>query len=156
MLYKRAIAVIEDLRDRDHPLMARDLGGLASLRARENEYASAETLYKRAISIFENTLDRDHPRMAAVLQGLAVVYSAREQYAGSEALLKRALEIRLASLGERHPAVAETLESSRRYTLSRTRRRSQAVCGSSAAIARRSRARAAKRLARRLDPVDVP
>lgn len=76
-LYKRAIAILEDSLDRDHPRMASALQGLASVYDARGGYAAAEALLKRALVIRVKALGEGHPDVAVTRDLLAKLRSEK-------------------------------------------------------------------------------
>jgi tetratricopeptide (TPR) repeat protein len=68
LLYERALAIREEVRDPKHPDTARSLNNLAALYDTQGNYEEAEPLYKRALAIFEEVLGPKHPDSIVVRQ----------------------------------------------------------------------------------------
>ncbi len=76
-LYKRAVAILEDSLDRDHPRMAAVLQGLSGVYAARGENGAAEALLKRALDIRVKALGEGHPDVAVTRDLLAKLRSAK-------------------------------------------------------------------------------
>ncbi len=108
-LYRRAIAINEQLLGPGHPHVASPLNELAELYYRQGKYAEAELYYRQALSILEQTLGPDHLAVAEPLIGLAETCRAQGNYEEAEQLLLRGLTLRERALGEEHDDMAQPL-----------------------------------------------
>ena len=76
-LYKRALAVKEEVLGPMHPDTATSLNNLADLYESQGKYDDAEPLYKRALAVREEVLGPMHPDTATSLNNLADLYTTR-------------------------------------------------------------------------------
>ncbi len=111
ILYKRALAIREQVLGPNHPDTADSLDNLAELYRTQSQYIKAEILYKRALAIREQVLGPNHPNTADSLDNLAELYRTQSQYIKAEILYKRALAIREQVLGPNHPNTADSLDN---------------------------------------------
>ncbi len=108
-LYKRALAIREEVLGPKHPNTANSLNNLAYLYFIQGKYEEAEPLYERTLTILEEVHGSKHPNTADCLNNLAGLYHEQGKYEEAEALLKRALAIREEVLGPQHPNTAQSL-----------------------------------------------
>ena len=113
-LYKRALAIYEEVQGARHPDTAMSLNNLGMLYYTQGEYAEAEPLYKRALAIYEEVQGARHPDTARSLNNLAALYYTQGKYAEAELLLKRALTINEQILGPTHP---DTITACNNYNI---------------------------------------
>jgi len=110
-LYKRSLAIGEEVLGSDHPGIAAPLNNLAALYETQGRYAEAEPLYKRSLFIWEKASGVNHPRFGMALNNLARLYRIQGRYAEAEPLAKRSLAIRERALGTDHLDVSRSLEN---------------------------------------------
>jgi tetratricopeptide (TPR) repeat protein len=79
-LYRRTLAIQENLLGLEHPDVADTLNNLAMIYKAQGKYPDAEPLYKHALAIREKALGPDHPELADSLDNLAMVYKAQWKY----------------------------------------------------------------------------
>jgi CHAT domain-containing protein/tetratricopeptide (TPR) repeat protein len=109
-LYKKALAIYENIYESGHPHVASIQSSLAELYRTLEDYTHAESLYKKALAIYENTYGTEHPYMASTQISLAGLYLIIEDYARAEQLLQQALDIYKNVYGsQQHPNVASAL-----------------------------------------------
>ena len=108
--YTRALAIRESLLGRDHPLVARVVFGIGTLRSDQGRLDEAEAMYRRALRIDERST-ADSAELADDLTGLGAVSWKRKQYAQAESLIRRSIAIREQRLGPDHPDVAASLNN---------------------------------------------
>src|SRR5437588_12845906 len=73
-LYKRALAICEEVLGPIHPSTATSVNNLAFLYNSQGKYDDAEPLYKRALAIREEVLGPIHPDTATSVNNLAGLY----------------------------------------------------------------------------------
>jgi tetratricopeptide (TPR) repeat protein len=110
-LYRRSLAIREQVLGPDHPATAASLNNLAELYRSQGQYEAAEPLYRRALAIDEQILGPDHPATATSLHNLAGLYESQGQYEAAEPLYRRSLDIREQVLGPDHPDTATSLNN---------------------------------------------
>jgi tetratricopeptide (TPR) repeat protein len=110
-LYRRAIAIAEVGRGREHPRVAHVLNNLALVYRAQGFYAQAEPLCRRALAIAERAHGSEHPITAAAIGNLLTVYLAQHRYAEAGPLFRRSVEIKEHLLGAEHPALAGSLSN---------------------------------------------
>ena len=110
-LYRRALAINEQSRDPDHPIVASCLNNLAQLLKATNRLAESEPLMRRALDIWEGNLGESHPNVASCLNNLAALLQATNRLAEAEPLYRRALAIDEASFGSGHFEVTADLNN---------------------------------------------
>lgn len=128
VLYRRALALCEELQGPNSLHTARAAGALAAFCRARHRYAEAEELYQRSLTIEEESV-RSHAAewtkgwrawrkkrelqirlsfnqipISTSLDYLATVYEDQQKYAESEPLRRRSLEIKERAWGERHPS----------------------------------------------------
>jgi serine/threonine protein kinase/Tfp pilus assembly protein PilF len=108
--YARSLAIREALLGREHPLVARVVYGIGSLRSDQGRLDEAEAAYRRALRIDER-LSVDSTELARDLMGLSVVSYQRKQYAQAESLMKRSIAVEEKHLGPDHGDVAASLNN---------------------------------------------
>lgn len=126
VLYRRALALCEELQGPNSLHTARAAGALAAFYRARHRYAEAEELYYRSLTIEEEgvrsqaaawtkgwrpwrkkrelqiRLSLSQIPISTSLDHLATVYEDQQKYAESEPLRKRSLEIKERAWGERH------------------------------------------------------
>jgi tetratricopeptide (TPR) repeat protein len=102
-LYQRALRILEQQLEPEHPLTVLVLNNVANLYRDQRKYSEAELLYQRSLRIREQHLGAEHPDTGASLIGLATVYRDQEIYEKAEPLFLRALVISEQHLGSAHP-----------------------------------------------------
>ncbi len=108
-LYKRAIALEENILGSNHANVAMNLNDLAHLYATQGKYVEAEPLYKHALEIVQQTIGEKHHNYAIALHNLADLYIRQGRHAEAEPLIKQALEIAGQALGSEHPNLSSHL-----------------------------------------------
>jgi len=66
-LYKKTVAIKENLLGHMHPELALTLNDFAVLYARQDKFPEAENLYRRALQIRKTVLGENHPDYAQSL-----------------------------------------------------------------------------------------
>ena len=92
-LYRRSLAIREQILGSEHPEVAEGLNSLAALLEEQGHLDDAEPLYERALAIRQKALGTDNPNTAMSLNNLALLYKREARYDEVEPLLKRALGI---------------------------------------------------------------
>jgi CHAT domain-containing protein/tetratricopeptide (TPR) repeat protein len=110
-LFKRSLAIREQVLGLDHLDVAYSLNDLAGLHLEQGHYTDAERAFKRSIAVLEKSVGAEHPTFAGALSNLAWLYFKESRYSEAEPLYRRALIIKESSLGAEHPSVAVTLEN---------------------------------------------
>jgi nephrocystin-3 len=105
-LYKRSLAIRENVQGFEHADTSTSLNNLASLYHAQGKYDEAIPLYQRALEIDERTLGHDDPTLAEHLNNLALLYRDQGKYDKALTLCRRAVEIGECALGLNHPTVA--------------------------------------------------
>jgi CHAT domain-containing protein/Tfp pilus assembly protein PilF len=105
-LYRRALAIREEVLGAKHHLTADSYNNLAYNLDRQGQHAEAEPLHRRALAIKEQALGPNHLDTADSCNGLATNLNGQGQYAEAEPLFRKALAIREHVLGARHPSTA--------------------------------------------------
>ena len=93
-LYRRALAICEQVLGPEHPHTALSLNNLALLYHAQGRYAEAEPLYRRALAICEQALGPEHPDTATVLENYAALLRATGRDAEAADMEARAQAIR--------------------------------------------------------------
>ena len=93
------------------PDTANALHNLASLLARQGEYAAARPLYERALAIREKVLGREHRSTATSLHNLASLLARQDKCGGRVAVSASALSIREQVFGLTHRSTEATREA---------------------------------------------
>jgi TonB family protein len=101
---KRLLAIAR-LKGEDNVDVANALSGLASVKRKLSDNASAEALYRDALRIREKVLEPNHMVTVATLEQLSETCAARGNAAEALALLQRALSTRELALGPGHATV---------------------------------------------------
>jgi CHAT domain-containing protein/tetratricopeptide (TPR) repeat protein len=110
-LFKRALAIREQVLGASHPNVARTLANLGLVYRAQGRYADAEAFHKRALAILEKALDPTHPDVAKVLDYLANVYTQQGKYAEAMPLYERAVPILEKVLGPNDDQLSFTLNN---------------------------------------------
>jgi tetratricopeptide (TPR) repeat protein len=110
-LLEAALGVDTALKGGQHPDIAADLEGLATVYWAGDDLARAEAAFKACLDLQREIFTENNPATAPVLNGLAMVLQARGDLAGAEAALNECLAVLLASNQERHPAAASCLHN---------------------------------------------
>lgn len=111
LLFKRALAIQEQVLGPLHSDIASSLNNLAIGSFNQGKYEEVELLLARAISIREQALGPLHPEVAALYNNLAFILRELGKYREAEPLFARALAIREQALGPLHPQVASSLKN---------------------------------------------
>jgi tetratricopeptide (TPR) repeat protein len=110
-LYKRALAIREQVLGSEHPDTASVLDNLAGVYRDQGKYTEAELLYQRALVIREQILGPEHLYTSITLNNLARLYRDQGRFAEAEPLYQRALAIREQILSPEHPDTATILHN---------------------------------------------
>jgi tetratricopeptide (TPR) repeat protein len=111
VLWRRALAMSEQLLGSEHLDTATSLNNLAQLYYLQGKYAEAEPLYLKSLAIREHQLDPEYPEIAISLNNLAELYRNQGKYTEAESLLVRALAIHETHLGAEHTTNALSLNN---------------------------------------------
>jgi tetratricopeptide (TPR) repeat protein len=115
-MMRRAFAIDEQFKGKDHPIVAVRLNNLAKLLQDTNRLDEAEPLMRRALAINEQSYGKNHPGVAIDLNNLARLLQAINHLDEAEPLSRRHHEILLAftrSTGHEHPHLRAAI---RNYT----------------------------------------
>ena len=99
------LLVIARAKGEEHPDVASALAGLAFVKRKLSDDASAEALYRDALRIREKVLEPNHTVTIGTLEQLSETCAARGNFVEALALLHRALPAREAALGAGHERV---------------------------------------------------
>ncbi|XXJ21348.1 tetratricopeptide repeat protein [Desulfovibrio caledoniensis] len=110
-LLEAAMNVDVALKGGNHPDIAADLEGLATVYWAGNDLARAEAAFNACLDLQREILTENNLATAPVLNGLAMVRQARGDLAGAEAALNDCLAVLRAADQERHPAAASCLHN---------------------------------------------
>jgi TonB family protein len=99
------LLAIARLKGKEHLDVAAALGGLAFVKRKIGDDASAEELYRDALRIRDKVLEPNHALIVGTLEQLSETCAARGNFAEALALLNRALPAREAALGAGHERV---------------------------------------------------
>jgi tetratricopeptide (TPR) repeat protein len=102
-LFRRAIAINENLLGRDHPDVAASLNNLAELLEHKGDSAGAESLLREALEIDREMCGPECPRVATNLANLGKLLQEKGEYVEAEQNLRKALEIDEKALGSDNP-----------------------------------------------------
>jgi CHAT domain-containing protein/Tfp pilus assembly protein PilF len=105
-LYRRALAIDEEILGPNHPDVARVLVNLALLYQKQARISEAEALQKRALGIREKVFGRNNAETAQSLVGLAELYLSEARYTDAEPLFKQALAAQQKVLNPEHSDLA--------------------------------------------------
>ena len=107
-LYRKALAMREELLGPEHPDTAQTVNDLAELLERKGAYEAAAPLFRRALAIREKALGLEHPDTAASMNNLAALLAEKGDFASAQQLYRKALALREKVLGPQHPDTATT------------------------------------------------
>jgi tetratricopeptide (TPR) repeat protein len=93
-LYRRALAIQEQLLGPTHPAFALSLATLADLERRRGRFAQAEPLFRQAVAAQEQALGSMHPTLARTLERQATLLRQTGREVEAAGLEARAREIR--------------------------------------------------------------
>jgi len=110
-LYRRSLALCEQINGPEHPEVAIRLNNLASLLQDTNRLAEAEPLMRKALGITEQSYGPEHPDVTICLNSLAQLLKATNRQEEAEPLMRRALAIDEQIYGPDHPTVAIRLNN---------------------------------------------
>jgi tetratricopeptide (TPR) repeat protein len=110
-LYERALAILEKVHGKEHPLVATSINNLAELYRTQGDYDSAKPLYERSLAIWEKVHGQEHPLVATGLNNLAGLYDTQGDYDSAKPLYERSLAILEKVFGKEHPNVATSLNN---------------------------------------------
>jgi tetratricopeptide (TPR) repeat protein len=111
-LFKRAIALDEETRDReDDPGLATSLNNLALVYREQERFKEAEPLYKRSLALLERMLGAGHPDVAKSLNNLAMLYREEGRPDDARPLLQRAIRVAENALGPEHQTTLRLQEN---------------------------------------------
>ncbi len=119
-LFRRALALREEILPPDHPDVASSTVALGVQLASADRFAEALPLYRRGLVSLEKRLGPEHRLVALTLRNLGNCYFSLGRYAEAEPVLLRSLAIREKIFGPEHPELVPTL-----WSLARLYRRTQ-------------------------------
>ena len=105
-LYRRALAIKEQVYGPEHADVALGLNNLAVLLSELGKHAEAEPLHRRALAISEQVYGSAHASVATSLNNLALLLNELGRHSEAEPLYRRALAIQEQVYGSEHAAVA--------------------------------------------------
>ncbi|MGA2033171.1 MAG: tetratricopeptide repeat protein [Thermoguttaceae bacterium] len=97
--------------NKDHPLLARVLGDLASLDNSPTTLDRGIRGYKQAVEMVEKLYGQDHRDVAPLLRGMAILLAQKEDFKQANENLDQALAIEEKELVPLDPELAVTLEA---------------------------------------------
>jgi CHAT domain-containing protein/tetratricopeptide (TPR) repeat protein len=104
------MSILEKVYGTKHSEVARVLGNLAALRARQGRFAEVAVLQKRTLAILEELLGPDHPQVALTLRNMAQARLSPGRAAEAERLIERARAIYERAFGPEHADVIDCVE----------------------------------------------
>jgi tetratricopeptide (TPR) repeat protein len=107
-LYRKALAIREEVLGPKHPDTARSYNNLASDLDAQGRYKEAEPLYRKTVAVFEVVLGPKHPDTAQSYNNLAVNLKIQGKAQEAELLYRKALAIKEEVLGRKHPDTAKS------------------------------------------------
>ncbi|KAL7271320.1 hypothetical protein RUND412_005928 [Rhizina undulata] len=109
-LYRRAIAVYEKARGKDHPSSLDTIQCMAYVLYVQERNDEALELYKRVLDGKEKASGRDHPSIFNVLNDMALVITSQGRHEEALEMLRRALDGKEKALGNDHFSTLETIQ----------------------------------------------
>jgi len=110
-LAERALAILQQVLEEEHPAVSTTLNNLASLYKNQGRYLEAEHLYRQALQMRQRLLGDEHLSVAQSLNYIAGLYSIQGRYGKAEPLFRQALQMRQSLLGDEHLSVAQSLNN---------------------------------------------
>jgi Tfp pilus assembly protein PilF len=110
-LFRRALAIDENVLGPNHLDAALDLNNLALVLKKQGKSEDAEPLYRRALAIREKESGLEHPDTAGSLNNMALLLRDRGKPEDAEPLLRRAVDIYEKACGPEHPDTAASLNN---------------------------------------------
>jgi tetratricopeptide (TPR) repeat protein len=107
-LYRKGLALFEEVLGPRHPLTARGYNDLATILDDQRRAREAEPLHCKALAVREEVLGPRHPDTATSYNNLAGNLYYRGRIREAELLFRQALAVEEAVLGPRHPSTALT------------------------------------------------
>lgn len=92
-LYKRSLAIADEVFGKDTPILAPALDGLGILYYQDGRYEEAEKLFRRSITLWERCLGSDHPHIASLLTLIAATNQEINQPSAARLQRQRAIKI---------------------------------------------------------------
>ena len=108
-LYRRLLDMHRRLYGDHHPLVAKDLGNLGSVKEDLGYYSEAEQFDRQALAIAESYYGKDHTDTATYLTMLGRSLEYQNKFDPAVETLQQALAIQERVYGHAHPAVAEII-----------------------------------------------
>ncbi|MEO1413489.1 MAG: tetratricopeptide repeat protein, partial [Bacteroidota bacterium] len=100
---QKAISIIEQVYESDHPHIATSYNNLAGIYRDLGDYESALVAQQKDISIIEQVYESDHPRIATSYNNLATIYFYLKNFSGAIEMTQQAYAILKGALPEGHP-----------------------------------------------------
>jgi tetratricopeptide (TPR) repeat protein len=110
-IFKRAIAMCEKSRGKNHSSTAGSLVDMGILYKNQGKLTEAEESLKRALDIQEKGFEVDSPVVLQTLYKLSAVYQQDRKYNQASSLYETFLPRLVKRYGEKHPYVADVLEN---------------------------------------------
>jgi tetratricopeptide (TPR) repeat protein len=107
-LYRRALAVWEEVLGPRHRATAVSCNNLANVLNHQGRYQEAEALHRKALAIREQVLGPQHPDTARSYENLAGILNNQRRFKEAEPLHRKALAVREEVLGPLHPDTAQS------------------------------------------------
>ena len=105
-MLSRALAILREVQEPDHPDLASTLNALAVAHLKLGQAELAEKELLESIAIRRDALGDEHPALAGSLINLAAILKARGALTEAEARLAEAIRIQETTLGGEHPDLA--------------------------------------------------
>ncbi|HJR05655.1 MAG TPA: CHAT domain-containing tetratricopeptide repeat protein [Pyrinomonadaceae bacterium] len=110
-IFRRSLALTEQLKGTDDPSLAAPLNNLATLYYETGNYAKAVPLFERSYNIIVKVKGAEHQDAATALNNVALLYEELNDFKRAEETMLRALAIREKVLGKEHRDVAVSLSN---------------------------------------------
>jgi tetratricopeptide (TPR) repeat protein len=104
-----ALADLEAIHGKNHPILAEAYRDLAILHYQQGRYGEAERSLDRAIAIAQELPEKERPQASDTRLLLGHIAFARGNFSKAEQLFREAANLRTRTYGREHPAVASVL-----------------------------------------------
>ena len=110
-LYRRSLAITEEILGGDHADIATCLNSLGEMLRKQGNYGDAESIHRQSLNIREKLLGANNPDMVISLHNLAETLRDQGNYDNAEVLHRQVLKIRQDVLGPEDPMTAISLNN---------------------------------------------
>lgn len=107
--WRRSLKRSRELYEAPHPIISRNIDGLAQVLKETQNYAEAESLYMEGLSMDQTIYGNTHLNTASTLNNLAGLYYYMNEYEKADKFFSESYAIHKEILGELHPSTITIL-----------------------------------------------